>query len=87
MKITTSEILEALRNASVKPISPADAFTSADIRQLTAWSTDRVREHLGFLKARGQIEVVMVTRENLNGVTVRVPAYRFLKLKKSKKAA
>jgi hypothetical protein len=89
MKITESEILDALRAASAQIANPDDAFSVLELSRAVGWSRPRVQEHLLELKRTGRIELVRVTREALNGRIIPVTAYRFVtpKVAKPRRAA
>ena len=92
INITTTEILEALRAGRRTPINPDDAYTVREMVERTGWTRNRIEIQLRAIKAQGNLEMVTVQRERLDGMMHACPAYRFTKSpkgksKKSKKAA
>lgn len=81
--ISTSELLDALQEATGDS-GPTDALTFLELKELIGWGRDRISTHLNKLKASGRLQVVFVKRERLDGNTVKVPAYRFVRGKKVK---
>lgn len=80
--VTVAEILDELaRAARSRDTGPDDAMTGAEIMAATGWGEKRLRANLKTLKAAGSLECVRVTRENLVGQIVPVPAYRLLPTK------
>lgn len=84
MNITTSEILEALQAGSRCAIDPKDAFTVREMLDCTGWSRGKVNGHLLAIKKEGNLELVTVQRERLDGMMHACPAYRFTKSPKGK---
>jgi hypothetical protein len=72
--ITETELLDALAQAVVGN-GPADARTSAEIRQATGLSEKRVVGALHVLANQGRLQVHRVARRALDGRTIVVPAY------------
>ena len=81
---TTNELLEALRAASPTALRPTDVFTVTTLQQQTGWSRKRLCEHLWALKQAGQLEVVHIHQEQLDGRMRPRPAYRFLAPKRKR---
>lgn len=77
MKLTENEILDALRVAATQISNPDDAYSIVELATASGWAEHRVRRHLVTLKAQGQLDIVTVWRESLNGRMQRVTAYRF----------
>ena len=76
MKITESEIIEAIRAAQSTFDSPDDAFTVGELSVAMHLSIPIVREYLLALKATGKLEMILVKRESLDGRMRAVPLYR-----------
>lgn len=86
VEITTAEIVDALTAAiATGEVAPADAFTREEIHDATGWGLPRISKHLRVLKAQGQVEVIIVSRERVDGRMSPVPCYRFLRSKKAKR--
>jgi hypothetical protein len=80
VEISESEILEALRESIGNPdLGPSDAFTRGEIAVAMGWGLTKTGKELTALKAKGQLEVLRVRREGLDGRPASVPGYRFLK--------
>lgn len=82
--ITTSELLEALANATHGD-SPAEARTCPEMAAEMGVGVDRVRRGLRALHAAGRLTVHRAKRTNLIGQSVLVPAYTIAPAKKRKK--
>lgn len=87
MKITESEILDALRTAAATGTNIEGASTSRELRRALGWGEKRMRDHLHNLKDRGQVTVVRVTREGLDGKPQLVTAYRLTPKTSPRRAA
>lgn len=74
MRITTSEILDALA-AAVGGTAPDEAMTVEDMVRATGVSVKRVRESLKVLAAQDRLGVHRVTRQGIDGRQAVVPAY------------
>lgn len=86
VEITDSEIVDALNAAiGTGEMAPADAFSREEIHDATGWGLPRISKHLRALKAQGQVEIVIVSRERVDGRLGPVPCYRFLRSKKAKR--
>lgn len=66
--------LEALYSANCA--GPDDVFTVTELADLMGLGEKSIRRRLRQAKKLGRLDVIMVVRENLNGVAVPVPAYR-----------
>jgi DNA-binding Lrp family transcriptional regulator len=85
VKVSESELLEALKSAVSGHENPDDAHTVVEIAAAMGASRPLTCERLLRLKKAGLIEVVRVERERLDGGRSIVPAYRFLNRKRTKK--
>lgn len=75
MKITQSDIIDALRSALASP-SDGEASTVNEIRAATGQSEERVRDYLHAMNKQGRLDVLRVRRPTLDGRNTIVPAYR-----------
>lgn len=74
MKVTTDDLLDALREALGGPSE--EGSTVHEICAATGWGPTKVRAELGNLHRAGRIEVVRVKRPVLDGRIQSIPAYR-----------
>lgn len=80
IKITENELLNELL-AAVKEIPrsrPENALTRKELREKTGFSMVRITANLLKLREAGQLEVVQVYLEAINGELRPSPAYRIL---------
>ena len=77
MKITESELLEALR-ASVEREAPNDdgSFTSREVADLMGWGRAKARRAIRALLRAGEIETMQTYRENIQGRVAPTIAWR-----------
>ncbi len=75
MKVTTDDLLDALKQALAKP-EHGDASTVADIVAATGQHEKRVRDGLRLVMAEGRLEVVKVFRPAIDGRMAKVAGYR-----------
>ena len=78
-EMTEDALLEVLR-AALEPGEGEDATGARTVRELAValgCSEPQMRSRLKALKRTGQLVVVRVVRERLDGVLQRVPAYRY----------
>lgn len=74
MKQITEE-MKAEINSVLKPESNSEGITTEELILTLGWSKDKVMELLRELKRRGQLEVVRVYREDVDGNISQRPAY------------
>ena len=84
MRATTTDILDALREAMTVPAGH-DAPTAGELAAATGQGIQRVREALKGLLDAGRLEVVVMRRPALDGRMRVVPGYRMKA--KAKRAA
>jgi hypothetical protein len=78
--MTEAELLDALREALAPTANDPDgAFTSEELLSLTGYGEKKIRNALKAMLRKGECECVRVKRQNIVGVTVPVPAWRFRK--------
>ncbi len=83
MRVTTDDLLGALREAMARP-EAEDGLTTKEIMAATGLGQKPVIAWLHAQRAAGRLEVVTVQRADLGGRTQRVVGYR---MKKAKRAA
>ena len=80
-QVITGDCLDVLRTleAAMRGADdgPADAFTVADLADMTRRDRRSIREVLGALKAAGRLQVVHVKRTRLDDRAVMTAAYRW----------
>ena len=76
MKVTTDDLLDAIREALTKP-EGGDWPTANELADGTGISLARVRKSLRKVANEGRLEVRQVYRPDISGRQVMVPAYRF----------
>lgn len=77
--ITESELLEALLDATGPQPCPEDAYTSAELKQLTGWGIVKTREVIRHMVKTGKLEHVKVYRQTVNEIMWPSSAYRLIK--------
>lgn len=77
---TTTDILDALRAAMQRPSPQGDGHTGPELRAaLGGMSQVRFKTLLLPLLQSGQVIIVQVSRQCMNGRPARIPGYRFVK--------
>lgn len=76
VRVTESDLLEALRDAFASAEASEDALTTADLVEACGRGEETVRKALRALERKGQLEVVRVRRRRLDGQIQVYPAYR-----------
>ena len=74
--VTEADLLAALREASSPDAEPDDAYTVVELADRTGTPLRVMRERVGAMVRRGQVECVRVTRTAMDGRAAKVPAYR-----------
>jgi hypothetical protein len=82
--ITTAELLTELDRATRLVHTEDNAFTLAELLEVTGWGPIQARKKLLLAKRAGHLEVVRVLRENITGAMQGVPGYRITAPKKGK---
>ncbi len=77
--MTVNELLEALTVAKPPQGGPADAFTAKDVMEASQCGATKANRILTRFKLAGQLEVVDLWREALDGQLRRTVGYRFKK--------
>lgn len=75
MKVTTDDILDALRQALEKP-SDANGSSVVELAARSGISEDRVRKSLKTLAAQNRLEVGRAYRPDISGRPMLIPTYR-----------
>lgn len=75
MTVTQDDLLDALRNALLKPME-GNGVTVGELQETTGYSYERIRKALRVLSVAGRLEVSRVTRMDIAGRPSSVPAYR-----------
>lgn len=75
MKVSTDDILDAIRQALAKP-ADGKCSTAGDIAFKTGLSLAMVRRSLKTVAGQGRLEVFRVYRPDISGRMCLVPAYR-----------
>ena len=75
MKVSTDDILDAIRQALAKP-TDGKGSTVGDIAFKTGLSLAMVRRSLKTVSTQGRLEVLRVYRPDISGRMALVPAYR-----------
>jgi len=83
MKVTTDDILDALRTA-LRAAPKGDGFTRPELARQLGVSPMRAGEAIRALLAEGRLEMVLVNRQGLDGRTMTLKGFR---LKKAKRIA
>ena len=79
LDISEQELVEALREAQVRADEGeggAGALSARELSVALSWPHGRILESLRSLKELGQLEVVIVRRQNLIGHWQGIPCYR-----------
>jgi len=77
LDITEDALLQALMAAEPGPANnPVGAMTTKQLRAVTGWSIQRVRDRLRELMAAGRVERVKVYEEDLAGRNMPRTAFR-----------
>lgn len=76
--MTEAELLDALQEAFAKnDEAPEGVYTTGDICRILGRGTHFVRPLIGSLLASGDVELVRIRRQGIDGRSAQVPAYRF----------
>lgn len=75
MKVTTDDLLDALRVALEKP-SEGDGITVVELANTMKCAEEKVRRTLRVIAGQGRLEVSRVRRPAIDGRLMLVPAYR-----------
>ena len=73
--VTTNDILKALEQHLA--VDEADAPTTSELARALNCSREYVVKHLGNLVETGQVSVVKVRRQRMDGQSCLKPGYRF----------
>ena len=75
MKVTTDDLLDALRQALTQP-GGEEGETVAEMAARTGLAVSAIRKGLGVLIAKGEWEALRVKRTDISGRSASTPAYR-----------
>ena len=81
VSITTNELLAAIRKAQMSAKDPDGFTTVTEMMEASTMGRVTIAKHLRVFKVAGRLECRRVSRESINGMQTRVPAYRVTKAK------